>query len=62
MSMRTLRLTVHPTPEQALCVIEAIDHLREQLDDAYGDELAAMLREVTVRASQMSGSGADPPF
>ena len=62
MSMRTLRLTVHLTPEQALSVIEVIDQLREQLADAYGDELAAMLRAATARTSQQPGTGVDPPF
>ena len=43
--MRIARLYLHWDPEEAESVIDLLDHLREQLVDAYGAQIADIHRQ-----------------
>ncbi len=61
MTMRILPVALHLAPEQALTLLELLDHLRELLVQVYGDDIATLQREAT-RCTSRACSGADPPF
>lgn len=45
MSMKVTRLYTHWSPDEAHTIIEFLDHLRDQLVESYGDEIANYMRE-----------------
>ncbi len=48
MSMKITRLHTHWSAEEAHCVIEFLEVLREQLWEIYGDTVVDMLREASA--------------
>ncbi len=52
MSMKVTRLYIYWTAEEAHTVIEFLDILRDQLWEAYGDEIVDMLRDASANQTQ----------
>ncbi len=48
MSMKVTRLYTHWSPAEAHTIIEFMDHLRDQIVESYGDEIANLMREACV--------------
>lgn len=53
MSMKVLRLYTHCSPADAHAVIELLDLLRDQLWDAYGDQIINHLQDVDERPTEL---------
>ncbi|NVD97731.1 hypothetical protein [Massilia sp. BJB1822] len=61
MTMRTLPVLTHLTSEQACTPLELLDHVRDLLAQAYGGDIAAMLRATIPCRSQATTEASDDP-
>lgn len=62
MSMRTHKLVTWLRPDQAHALIELLDQLRDVLQEAYGDEIGAMLREAGAPPTHRPIADGEEPF
>ena len=62
MSMRVNTVVTHLQPEDAHTLIEFLDQLRDVLVQNYGDDIMAMLQEMTTAREPRSTKVDDEPF
>jgi hypothetical protein len=59
MSMKFTQLTTRWTADDAHCVIEFLDELRDVLWASYGDQIIEMQQQASVRPPPSDASGDD---
>jgi hypothetical protein len=62
MSMHVHKLATHLRAEEAATLVEFLDQLREMLMQAYGDDIAHMLRQASGAHESRDGWGEEEPF
>jgi len=62
MSMRTHKLRTYLQAQEAHTLIEFLDQLREVLMHAYGDDIAAMLRQASLPLEPWETFGDEDPL
>ena len=62
MSMKTLRLQLFASTEEAIALIEFLDQLRDALADTYGDDIQQMMCEEQDKNSDQFNLPFDDPI